>query len=117
MINRFALSCTCIELDRDNIFGVMLLYILLPPTHPSNEALCFCKPVTDIENTLKSSRLTTFNNVYKNTYDILPPPHLSVLVGLFWDDFPKKINQSESWTNLLTHFQSNLGLLEFLLLY
>ena len=29
MINRFALSFLCIELDRDIIFGVMLLYILL----------------------------------------------------------------------------------------
>ena len=29
LINRFALSLLCIELDRDKIFGVMLLYILL----------------------------------------------------------------------------------------
>ena len=29
MINRFALSCLCTELDRDKIFGVMLVYILL----------------------------------------------------------------------------------------
>ena len=29
MINRFALSFLCIELDRDIIFGVMLVYILL----------------------------------------------------------------------------------------
>ena len=30
MINRFALCFLCIEFDRDNIFGVMLLYILFP---------------------------------------------------------------------------------------
>ena len=29
MIDRFALSCVCIELDRNVRFGVMLLYILL----------------------------------------------------------------------------------------
>ena len=29
MINRFALSFLCIELDRDKIFGGMLVYILL----------------------------------------------------------------------------------------
>ena len=29
MINRFALIFLCIELDRDKIFGVMLVYILL----------------------------------------------------------------------------------------
>ena len=29
MINRFALSFLCIELDRNEICGVMLLYILL----------------------------------------------------------------------------------------
>ena len=29
MINRFALSFLCIELDRDILFGVMLVYILL----------------------------------------------------------------------------------------
>ena len=30
MINRFALSFLCIELDRNVRFGVTLLYILLP---------------------------------------------------------------------------------------
>ena len=29
MINRFALSCLCIELDRDEMYGVTLFYILL----------------------------------------------------------------------------------------
>ena len=32
MINRFALSCLCIELDRDEMYGVTLLYILLTLT-------------------------------------------------------------------------------------
>ena len=31
MINRFALSFLCIELDRDEMYGVALLYILLRP--------------------------------------------------------------------------------------
>ena len=29
MINRFALSCLCIELDRDEMYGVTLVYILM----------------------------------------------------------------------------------------
>ena len=33
MINRFALSFLCIELDRNEICEVMLLYILLTGTH------------------------------------------------------------------------------------
>ena len=44
-------------------------------------------------------------------YGILPPPHVYLLVVLFWDDFQKQ-NQNESWTNPLTNFQSYLGFLE-----
>ena len=46
-------------------------------------------------------------------YGILPP-HVYLFVVLFWDDF-QKINQNESWTNPLTHFQSYLAFLEFFL--
>ena len=40
MIYRFALSFLCIELDRDKIFGVMLVYMLLKykRTHVSSVA-------------------------------------------------------------------------------
>ena len=47
-------------------------------------------------------------------YGILPPPHVYLFVVLFWDDF-QKINQNESWTNPLTHFQSYLAFFEFFL--
>ena len=53
-------------------------------------------------------------------YGILPPLHPAIYIYLksIYDYFRtifKKLNQNESWTNPLTHFQSYLAFFEFFL--
>ena len=67
---------------------------LTPPNHPFFQNFLFWKPTADMDKTLKSSWLTTCNNVYKKNliYYPPPPPPIYVLLGpyrtIYWDDFP-----------------------------
>ena len=88
------------------------------PTHPPPIKTVFLNPSpTWTGHSHHYDYLTTLNNIIKYTcmvyYPPPPPPtrHIYLLVVPIYDYFRtifKKLNQNESWTNPLTHFQSYL---------
>ena len=88
MINRFALSCLCIELDRNVRFGVTLVYILLSVTVQETEyciTLYFRGKKISRKVNLKYFREKIFSRIYCSRENIFPrkyPP-----VKIFSRDF------------------------------